>query len=184
VNEKRGLEKTVEQCQRKVKHLKGLYRERKDWNRRQSGGNIRKSPHYDLLDSILGCREGMNFSNVEQTGLTDSNCSTPTERSPTPLSTSGSSSSSKETSDTPTTSQGRASRSERKKRAKSNKRRSAGVESDDKEGMSAVIKRLATEEDQMGKVMERMQAAQEQQMQLMTQLLGSFNQHMEKKCGQ
>ena len=154
MNEKRGLEKPVEQCQRKVKHLKGLYRERKDWNHRQSGGNIRKSPHYDLLDSILGCREGMNFSNVEQTGLTDSNCSTPTERSPTPLSTSGSSSSSKETSDTPTTSQGRASRSERKKRAKSNKRRSAGVESDDKEGMSAVIKRLATEEDQMGKVME------------------------------
>ena len=74
--------------------------------------------------------------------------------------------------------------SERKKRGKSNKRRSAGVESDDKEGMSVVIQRLAIEEDQMGKVMERMQAAQEQQMQLMTQLLGSFNQYMEKKCGQ
>ena len=66
---------------------------------------------------------------------------------------------------TPYTSQGRASRIERKKRGKSNKRRSAGVESDDKEGMSVVIQRLATEDDQMGKVMEGMQAAQEQQMQ-------------------
>ena len=126
----------------------------------------------------------MNFSNIEQTGLTDGNCSTPAERSPTPLSTSGSRSSSKESSNTLTTSQGQASRSDRKKQAKSNKRCSAGVESDDEEGMSVVIKRLATEEDQMGKVMERMHAAQEQQVQLMTQLLGSFNQYKEKKCGQ
>ena len=126
----------------------------------------------------------MNFSNVEQTGLTDSNCSMPTERSQTPLSTSGSSSSRKETSDTPTISHGRASRSERKKRAKSNRRYSTSMESDDKECMSDVIKRLATEEDQMAKVMERMAAAKRQQMQLMTQLLGLFNQYMEKKCGQ
>ena len=67
---------------------------------------------------------------------------------------------------------------------KGNKRHSTCVEGDDEEGMSEVIKKLATEEDQMAEVMERMQVAQEQQMQLMTQLLGSVNQCMEKKCGQ
>ena len=34
-----------------------LYKEKKDWNRKQSGGNIQKSPHYDVIDAVLGCRD-------------------------------------------------------------------------------------------------------------------------------
>ena len=44
LNERQGLKKNVDQCQRKVKHLKNQYKEKKGWNRRQSGGNLRKSP--------------------------------------------------------------------------------------------------------------------------------------------
>jgi len=57
LNERQGQKKTVDQCQRKVKHLKNQYKEKKDWNRRQSGGNLRKSPHYDIMDSSRGCRD-------------------------------------------------------------------------------------------------------------------------------
>ena len=51
--ERQGLKKTDDQCQRKVKDLKNQYKE-KDWNRRQSGGNLCKSPHYDIIDSVFG----------------------------------------------------------------------------------------------------------------------------------
>ena len=68
LNERQGLKKTVDQCQRKVKHLKNQYKEKKDWNRRQSGGNLRKSPHYDIIDSVLGYRDIITCNNVEQAG--------------------------------------------------------------------------------------------------------------------
>ena len=32
LNEKQGITKTVDQCQRKLKHLKNLYKEKKDSN--------------------------------------------------------------------------------------------------------------------------------------------------------
>ena len=53
LNERQKMKKSVDQCQRKMKHLRTLYKESKDWNRRQSGGNLRKSPHFDALDAIL-----------------------------------------------------------------------------------------------------------------------------------
>ena len=65
LNDKQGITKTVDQCQRKLKHLKNLYKEKKDWNRKQSGGNIQKSPHYDALDAVLGCCN--NLQKVEAT---------------------------------------------------------------------------------------------------------------------
>ena len=44
LNDKQGITKTVDQCQRKLKHLKNLYKKKKGWNRKQSGGNIQESP--------------------------------------------------------------------------------------------------------------------------------------------
>ena len=52
LNDKQGITKTVDQCQRKLKHIKNLYKEKKDWNRKQSGENIRKSPNYDAIDAF------------------------------------------------------------------------------------------------------------------------------------
>jgi len=66
LNKEQGLQKTIEQCQRKVKHLKNQYKDNKDWNQRQSGGNLQKSPHYDQIDAVGGCRDIIMHSNVER----------------------------------------------------------------------------------------------------------------------
>ena len=66
LNHKQGITKTVEQCQRKLKHLKNLYKEKKDWNRKQSGGNIQKSPHYHAIDAVLGCRDVITCNKLRQ----------------------------------------------------------------------------------------------------------------------
>ena len=66
LNHKQGITKTVEQCQRKLKHLKNLYKEKKDWNRKQSGGNIQKSPHYHAIDAVLGCRDVITCNKLKQ----------------------------------------------------------------------------------------------------------------------
>ena len=70
LNDKQGITKTVDQCQRKLKHLKNLYKEKKDWNRKQSGGNIQKSPHYDAIDAVLGCRDVITCNKLRQVGIT------------------------------------------------------------------------------------------------------------------
>ena len=69
LNHKQGITKTVEQCQRKLKHLKNLYKEKKDWNRKQSGENIQKSPHYHAIDAVLGCRDVIICNNLRQVGI-------------------------------------------------------------------------------------------------------------------
>ena len=70
MNDKQGITKTVDQCQRKLKHLKNLYKEKKDWNRKQSGGNIQKSPHYDAIDAVLGCRDVITCNKLRQARIT------------------------------------------------------------------------------------------------------------------
>ena len=66
LNHKQGITKTVEQCQHKLKHLKNLYKEKKDWNRKQSGGNIQKSPHFHAIDAVLGCRDVITCNKLRQ----------------------------------------------------------------------------------------------------------------------
>ena len=58
--------RTVDKCMRKIKYLMIKYKEKKDWNRNQSGGNLRKSPFYDEIDEVLGCRDFVTFSNVKE----------------------------------------------------------------------------------------------------------------------
>ena len=82
LNERQGLKKTVDQCHRKVKHLKNQYKEKKDWNRRQSGGNLRKSPHYNINDSVFGCRDIITCNSVEQAGTQAAQNSRSSKNSP------------------------------------------------------------------------------------------------------
>ena len=49
---KLSLNKRVEQCQCKIRYLVEKYKVVKDWNRNQSGGHIRKSLHFDVVDTI------------------------------------------------------------------------------------------------------------------------------------
>ena len=71
LNEKRGTKKLPTSAKEKVKHLKTQYKEKKDWESAPgAGGNLRKSPHYDIIDSVLGCRDVITCANVEQAGNT------------------------------------------------------------------------------------------------------------------
>jgi len=157
LNEKQGLQKSVEQCQCKMKHLKNQYKDKKDWNRRQSGGNLRKSPHYDQIDAVLGCRDIITCSNVEQAGIQQPTTSQHSGSSPEDSPTTGTSeaTSSSSSPNTPTTAAKSVVRQrERKKTQKCPSR----VDSDSEEDASIgeAIKKLTTEGDQMARVMERM----------------------------
>ena len=58
--------RSVEKCQRKIKYLRNLldrYKEKKEWNSKQSGGQLRKTPHYDAIDSVIGCRDSVTLQN-------------------------------------------------------------------------------------------------------------------------
>ena len=45
------------------------HKEKKDWNKKQSGGHLRKSPYYLEFDEILGCRDFVTFNNVKESAL-------------------------------------------------------------------------------------------------------------------
>lgn len=68
--------RTVDKCMRKIKYLLDKYKEKKDSNRNQSGGNLRKSPFYDEIDEVLGCRDFVTFSNVKERAVVSPNAST------------------------------------------------------------------------------------------------------------
>ena len=42
------------------------YKDAKDWNSKKSGGNLKKSPFYDEIDVILGCRDLLTLPHVAQ----------------------------------------------------------------------------------------------------------------------
>ena len=176
LNERQGLKKTVDQCQRKVKHLKNQYKEKKDWNRRLSGGNLRKSPHYDIID----CRDIITCNNVGQAGTQAAESSRSSENSPETSFAEAPSSSSSAGCATPTTAVCSVARRRERKKVKGQKRPARVHDSDSEDHtIGEAIKKLSTEGEQMASVMERMQDLQAQQIQLMSQLVGCFNKYME-----
>jgi len=51
-----------------MKYLIDKYKEAKDWNCKQSGGNRRQSVFYEEIDAVLGCRDGVTLQNVAEAG--------------------------------------------------------------------------------------------------------------------
>ena len=49
-----------------MKYLKDRYKEAKDHNRHKTGGERKTSPFYDEIDSVLGCRDILTFSHIEE----------------------------------------------------------------------------------------------------------------------
>ena len=177
LNEKTGVKKSVDQYQRKSKHLKNQYKDKKDWNRRQSGGNLRKSPHYDAIDQVLGCRDAITCKNVQQLGI--GSVATPPETSNSAAD--GPSTPSLGTSSSTSSTDESTKRLERKKTKRPKKRVHDGDSDPEEETFKETMKSLTAEGQQMNRIMEGMQQSQAQQLQLMTQLLGSFNRYMESK---
>lgn len=56
------------QCQQKMKYLKDRYKEAEDHNRNKTGGERKTLPFYNEIDSVLGCRDIVTFSHVEESG--------------------------------------------------------------------------------------------------------------------
>ena len=71
---------------RKIKFLIDGYKENKDWNRNQTGGNLRKSIFYDEIDAVLGCRDAVTLKQVQEAGDTSSAISSAGTDSPLNLS--------------------------------------------------------------------------------------------------
>ena len=68
MNKKFGSKRATESCKKKMKYLLERYKVCKDWNRKQTGGNLRKSAHFDEIDGVMGCRDIVTLSNVKEAG--------------------------------------------------------------------------------------------------------------------
>lgn len=141
---------------------------------------MRKSPHYDIIDSVLGCRDIITCNNVEQAGTQAAENSGSSANSPETSAAEASSSSSSAGRTTPTTAGSSVARRCERKKVKGQKRPARMHDSDSEDDtIGEAIKKLATEGEQMASFMEQMQDSQGQQIQLMSQLVGCFNKYME-----
>ena len=68
MNKKFGSKRATESCKKKMKYLLERYKVCKDWNSKQTGGNLRKSAHFDEIDGVMGCRDIVTLSNVKEAG--------------------------------------------------------------------------------------------------------------------
>ncbi|XP_020616793.1 uncharacterized protein LOC110054779 [Orbicella faveolata] len=68
INNKFATNKTVDKCIRKIKYLVDAYKEKKEWNRNQTDGNLRKTVFYDEIDAVLGCRDIVTLRHVQEAG--------------------------------------------------------------------------------------------------------------------
>ena len=165
-----------------MRYLIDKYKNAKDWNRNQSGGHFRKSPHFDVVDSILGTRDIVTFDNVEETeGETDSNSQVRSnthqdgeQTNPPEVESPKSAATGKYSSRSPATPA-----QPRKARKKSVKRGIKDVESDDeeeKQAFKAACKSINEQGDKMVDVMKQcLESAQQQQAAMFQQFLGSLS---------
>ena len=68
INNRLGCQKTAQKCTKKMKYLIDRYKEAKDWNTKQTWGNLRKTIFYDELDAVLGCRDAVTMKRVVHAG--------------------------------------------------------------------------------------------------------------------
>ena len=45
-----------------------IKKKKKEWNRNQTGGNLRKSIFYDEIDAVLGCHNAVTLKHVQEGG--------------------------------------------------------------------------------------------------------------------
>lgn len=68
LNIRLGCHKTAQKCTKKMKYLIDRYKEAKDWNTKQTGGNLQKTIFYDENDEVLGCRDAVTMKRVVHAG--------------------------------------------------------------------------------------------------------------------
>ncbi len=174
--------KTVEKCLRKMKYLIDLYKERKEWNKNQTGGGLRKSVLYDEIDAVLGCRDVVTLPHVLETGDSTTSSSLDSD-SPLNSSTESSSGQGQECSPKEPVPVPK-SRLERKKGK--GKKRKRDLEDDDytereSEHFKQAIDGIKSQGERVVSCMEKMQEMQMQQVTVMNQFMGNFLQAFKDK---
>ena len=162
VDEHYKKNRTVDKCKRRMKYLLEKYKERKDWNKKQSGGNLWRSPFYDELDALLGTRDVISFQHVEEVQADSPKAVDNT-------SSEGTSTKSSPSSDTGTGSQKRKDR-----------KRKRGPGREESEDESKVMKSLTEQGEKITDVISKMQETQSKQLEMM----GSFMDAMVKMMSQ
>ena len=159
--------RTVDKCMRKIKYLIDKYKEKKDWNRNQSGGNLRKSPFYDEIDEVLGCRDFVTFSNVKESAVVYPNASTSS------ASTSASTTPKGSVVDSDVANHEKSPDDVRKERRQRKKRRNTAAEHEDS-AIASTLEGVKEQGDKLTNVLEEMQKSQVEQMKMMSQFMGAM----------
>lgn len=68
INNKFTTNKTVDRGIRKITYLVDAYKEKKEWNRNQTSGNLQKSVLYNEIDAVLGCHNIMTLRHIQEAG--------------------------------------------------------------------------------------------------------------------
>ena len=159
--------RTVDKCMRKIKYLIDKYKEKKDWNRNQSGGNLRKSPFYDEIDEVLGCRDFVTFSNVKESAVVYPNASTSS------ASTSASTTPKGSVVDSDVANHEKSPDDVRKERRQRKKRRNTAAEHEDS-AIASTLEGVKEQGDKLTNVLEEMQKSQVEQMKMMSQFMDAM----------
>ena len=177
INLKFATDKTIDKCQRKMKYLIDAYKEKKEWNKNQTGGNLRKSVFYDEIDAVLGCRDIVTLRHVLDAGAHDSSTRSSSSDSETSsVNVIPEINREKETIATPKT------RTERKKGQGKRKRKLEDANDEEYEvHHKRTIDDIKSQGERVVSCMEKMQEMQMQQMQFMNQFMGNFLQAFKDK---
>lgn len=160
LNKQYKNKRTVDKCKRRMKYLVEKYKEKKDWNKKQSGGNLKKSPFYDEIDAVLGTRDVVTFEHVEQSQAVPSadECTASTSNESSPSTSS--------TNDTGA-----------KKRKSRKRKKTATLDSDDEDNTT---KSLREQGEKITDVISKMQETQSKQVDMMGKFMEAMLKMMSK----
>ena len=158
--------KTADKCIRKMKYIIERYKNAKDWNKNQTGGNLRKSVYYDEVDKILGCRDLVTFNNVAEAGISG-------ESAPQVVAESSDTTGENSTSSSPNVLQTPAEKRRASKKGKRASKRKA-PDNDSDEEFKMALKDMRQQGEKVTAFMDSLQQSQTQQLAMMNQFMGSI----------
>ena len=168
MNDKFGTKKTTDKYQKKMKYLVDRYKQAKDWNSKQSGGNRRKSAHYDEIDEVLGCHDIVTLQIFQEAG------SVSEERDTNKTSTNAS----VECGDDAGTTSKKEARSARKK---TKMEREEEKDDEDRKMLKSALSGLETQRSDMNSFVTNFSRMQERQLTTMNALVGALSKFLEKQ---
>ena len=162
MNDKFGTKRTTDKYQKKMKYHVDRYKQAKDWNSKQSGGNRWKSAHYDEIYEVLGCRDIVTLQNVQKAR------SVSEERDTNKTSTDASGTTSKK--------EARSARKKTKKREREEEKND-----EDRKTFKSALSGLETQRSDMNSFVTNFACTQEQQLTTMNALVGALSKFLGKQ---